>query len=322
MSKILSISIAAYNVETYIRNTLDSLIDPEIIDDIEVFVVDDGGKDGTLDIVKEYSDKYPGSVFGVHKENGGYGSVINKSVELATGKYFKQLDGDDWFDTENLKKLVALLKTIDTDAVYTQTNEVYEGTDKIVNSDLFANLEEGKHSFSDADFQKPISMHSTTVKTKILKDMKLSITEHCFYTDVEYVNFPLPYLKSFYVCHFPVYMYRLGREGQSVSPEGIKKHYKEHEKVFFHIADVYNSLKDKNKKKLLMLRLRKEVASQCKYYCMLDRSAENKKQLKEFVNRVEEVCPRALSEAKKYSRFVKLLCGSKFMLYPFMKKFM
>ena len=269
MSKILSISIAAYNVENYIRNTLDSLIDPDIIDDIEIFVVDDGGKDGTLDIVKEYSDKYPGSVFGVHKENGGYGSVINKSAELATGKYFKQLDGDDWFDTENLKKLVDLLKTIDTDAVYTQTNEVYEGTDKIVNSDLFANLKEGEHSFSDAEFRKPISMHSTTVRTQILKDMKLNITEHCFYTDVEYVNFPLPYLKTFYVCHFPVYMYRLGREGQSVSPEGIKKHYKEHEKVFFHIADVYNSLKDKNKKKLLMLRLRKEVASQCKYYCML-----------------------------------------------------
>jgi glycosyltransferase involved in cell wall biosynthesis len=121
MEKILTISIAAYNVEGYIRQTLNSLIAPEILDKLEVFVVDDGGNDGTLAIAKEYEAKYPGTFHAVHKENGGYGSTINYSVEHATGKFFKQLDGDDWFQTDNLVALVKVLETLDTDCVYTQT---------------------------------------------------------------------------------------------------------------------------------------------------------------------------------------------------------
>ena len=105
MSKILTISVAAYNVENYISNTLESLLVDDI-DDIEILVEDDGGIDNTANIVKEYEEKYPNVVKLIHKENGGYGSTINKSLEIATGKYFKQLDGDDWYDSNNFKKFL------------------------------------------------------------------------------------------------------------------------------------------------------------------------------------------------------------------------
>ena len=59
MSKILTISIAAFNVEKYIRETLTSLCDDEVIDDLEIFVIDDDGKDHTLEIAKEFANKYP-----------------------------------------------------------------------------------------------------------------------------------------------------------------------------------------------------------------------------------------------------------------------
>ena len=68
MEKLLTISIAAYNVEGYIRNTLDSLIVPEILDKLEVFIVDDGGNDNTLQIAREYESKYPETFHAVHKE--------------------------------------------------------------------------------------------------------------------------------------------------------------------------------------------------------------------------------------------------------------
>ena len=57
MSKILTISVAAYNVENYISNTLESLLVDDI-DDIEILVEDDGGIDNTANIVKEYEEKY------------------------------------------------------------------------------------------------------------------------------------------------------------------------------------------------------------------------------------------------------------------------
>ena len=61
VEKTLSISIAAYNVEEFLKNTLDSLVAPEIMDDIEVLIIDDGSKDNTAAIGKEFVDKYPNS---------------------------------------------------------------------------------------------------------------------------------------------------------------------------------------------------------------------------------------------------------------------
>ena len=57
MDKILTVSIAAYNVADYIRHTLDSIISQGCIDALQILVVDDGGKDDTLSIVKEYEQK-------------------------------------------------------------------------------------------------------------------------------------------------------------------------------------------------------------------------------------------------------------------------
>ena len=130
MNKVLTISIAAYNVGSYIRATLDSLIVSEVLDKLEVFIIDDGGKDDTLAIAQEYADKYPDVFFPVHKENGGYGSTVMWSVEHASGKYFKLLDGDDWFTTENLAEYVKRMENSDADAFVSNTAKAVEGEEK------------------------------------------------------------------------------------------------------------------------------------------------------------------------------------------------
>ena len=58
-TKILTISIAAYNAEKYIEKTLDSIIKSKYISDIEVFVIDDGGMDNTLKIAENYKSRFP-----------------------------------------------------------------------------------------------------------------------------------------------------------------------------------------------------------------------------------------------------------------------
>ena len=229
MEKLLTVSVAAYNVADYIRDTLDSLLHPECIDAMEILVVDDGGTDETLSIVKEYEDKYPNCVFGIHKENGGYGSVINTSIRRATGKFFKQLDGDDWFETENLPAFLELLRRIDADYVVTPMRMVNESDGTEVIRDYFEDTPEGTYPFDEMDFQKISPMHCSCFRTELLQKHDITITEHCFYTDVELVNRPVPYLNSIGIFHKPIYVYRVGREGQSVSKTGIRKHYKEHE---------------------------------------------------------------------------------------------
>ena len=68
MNKILTVSIAAYNVEEFIENTLNSLL-IDNIEDLEILVQDDGGNDRTKEIVEEYEKKYPDIIKLVHKEN-------------------------------------------------------------------------------------------------------------------------------------------------------------------------------------------------------------------------------------------------------------
>lgn len=59
MQKVLSVSVAAYNVENFIVQCLDSFVDTEILDQIEVLVTDDGSTDSTREIVKKYQEQYP-----------------------------------------------------------------------------------------------------------------------------------------------------------------------------------------------------------------------------------------------------------------------
>ena len=68
--KALTILIPVYNTEKYIKRCLDSLIVSEIMDDIEILLVNDGGKDHSVEIIQKYVDSYPETVRLIDKENG------------------------------------------------------------------------------------------------------------------------------------------------------------------------------------------------------------------------------------------------------------
>lgn len=325
MEKVLTVSIAAYNDEKYIRETLESVINDErIIDKIEVLVCDDGGKDSTLDIVREYSAKYPDSVFPVHKENGGYGSVINHNVRLARGKYFKQLDGDDWFKTENMMEFINVLESTDADCVYTQRMIKYEKTNTYETDLRFNHLPNGEYSYKDTPLKKLATMHGSTLKTQLLKDIDLKITEKCLYTDTEFISLALPKSETFYNLNLPIYIYRIGREGQSVSVEGWRKHYKEHEIVFWNMVKIYNSIdpSEKNKRDLLLYRLFAEYCNNLKMYSVLKINKQNFNDLKSFANKVKTENPEIYEYSCKNSRFANLLAKTNYLSYPFMKLFL
>lgn len=225
--KILTISIAAYNVEKYINKCLESLFkDKDIVNYLDIIVEDDGSTDCTSVIAKEYEKLYPLSVRVINKRNGGYGSTINNSINLAKGKYFKQLDGDDWFDENNLGMFVRWLKSIDTDFVFTPYYNCYEeGVSDLI--DNCKNVTCDYECISSLNSCGNFAMHELTIKTKLLKDNNIEISENCFYTDNEYTFLPLMFAKNVSKFNKPIYCYRLGRDGQSVSIAGVQKHYED-----------------------------------------------------------------------------------------------
>ena len=96
MEKLLTISVAAYNVEAYLDQLMASVIASGVLDAIEVLIVSDGSTDRTAEIARGYEAQYPASVRLIEKPNGGHGSTINRGIREAKGKFFRALDGDDW----------------------------------------------------------------------------------------------------------------------------------------------------------------------------------------------------------------------------------
>ena len=95
MQKLLTIIVPTYNMQDYLRHCLDSLIvSNEWLDLLEVLVINDGSKDKSSEIGHEFEMLYPNTFVVIDKENGNYGSCINKGLEIATGKYVKVLDSD------------------------------------------------------------------------------------------------------------------------------------------------------------------------------------------------------------------------------------
>lgn len=223
MEKLLTVSVAAYNMEKYLRQTLESMALPEIVDRLEVFVVDDGGRDASLDIAREYEAHFPGSFHAVHKANGGYGSTINWSLAHATGRYFRPLDGDDWFDRDGLLRLMDALETAGADAVYTPHVSVeFDGDaerSKLVKGGIMTAT-----SFAELRDPLQLSMHRVTYRTDVLRAAGLNLPERILYTDSIYVCAPFAAARTILPLDFPLYCHRVGRDEQSISSAVRARH--------------------------------------------------------------------------------------------------
>lgn len=239
MQKVLTVTIPSYNVAKYLEQTLGSFVDEQILDDIEVLIVDDGSKDSTPQIGASFEARYPNSFRVISKENGGHGSTINRGIQEAKGTYFKVVDGDDWVNTDDFVKLVKELKGCTAEYVVTNYFEVMDGTGE-QNPVMYREfLGKKVLSFAEVATQRQLAMHSLVIRTDVLRDNQIRLDEHCFYVDVEYTLFPVPYVETVQYMDLFVYMYRLDQVTQSVSIQGYQKHMQNHIDVIMHLTDFY-----------------------------------------------------------------------------------
>ena len=230
--KVLSISIAAYNVESTLKECLDPFLKSTVLDELDIMIVDDGSGDHTTAIAQEYQELYPDTFRLIKKKNGGWGSTVNSGIKEARGVYFKQLDGDDYYEPEALNKFIQYLKSEPSDLVISPYITYDSETGKIITTedcnpgcDLLK-----KYLIKDIPEFAPF-MHSLSIKTKLLQKGGVKVTEHCFYTDTEFVLKACNQADSISFFDKPIYYYRRAAVGQSMSLSGFEKHYMEQYKV-------------------------------------------------------------------------------------------
>lgn len=274
MNKLLTIVIPTYNVEKYLERCLDTLVYNEDIQKyLEIIIVNDGSTDNSLKIAREYEKKYE-SIKVLDKENGGHGSTINAGLKVATGKYFRVIDSDDWVNVIDFKKFILDLKDIDCDAiitnfsreyVYNNTSKKYKYSKQIEYNKIYNLSNFDLSKFNDDYFY----MATTSYKTEILKKNNILLDENMFYVDMEYVIFPFAYINNFILLDYDIYRYFIGRPDQSVNIKSFVKNRANHEYVLKKLINYYSSIElSKNKmdyiKKILILMANTHYIIYCK----------------------------------------------------------
>ena len=167
MCKIISVSIAAYNVEKTLIRAIESILAVKQKDLVEVIIINDGSTDNTLKIARKYQEKYPDSITVIDKKNEGYGSTIMAAVKVAKGKYFKVLDGDDYYETTEFEHLIDKLVCARADMIITPFEKIYaDGRRKVLD---YKEIKELKGDILNA-IDRNIDMQGIAYNTSILRD--------------------------------------------------------------------------------------------------------------------------------------------------------
>ncbi len=245
--KLISFTVPCYNSQVYMKKCIDSLLTGGR--DVEIIIVNDGSKDGTLKLANEYKENYPDTVKVIDKENGGHGSGVNAGLKAAEGLYFKVVDSDDWLDTDALNELLGVIRLhlsegrlpdlYVTNFIY---DRVYDGTKHV--SSYEKKMPQGKIFGWDGvkkfRFSHMMLMHALLYKRENLLKSGTRLPEHTFYVDNIFAYKPLPFMQTVYYLNVDLYHYFIGRADQSVNRKNIIARYEQQLLVMREMTDAYS----------------------------------------------------------------------------------
>lgn len=177
---LVSIIIPVYNVEKYIKECLESVIN-QTYKNLEIILVDDGSPDNCGKICDEYSEK-DSRIHVIHKANGGVSSARNAGIEASTGEWIYFCDPDDWIELDLIKKALGFSIKNNCDMCMFDYNAVYKN--KYIHHDglknrktLFTELNDSKLFF---DYSCSCgTMCNVITKSNIIKQLRFDESFSC-----------------------------------------------------------------------------------------------------------------------------------------------
>ncbi len=323
--KILSVSVAAYNLGDMIRDNLDSFIKApkEVLNKIEILVTNDGSTDDTPKIIKEYEKKYPNSIKLINQKNQGAGSTVNSGIKHATGKYFKMIDGDDWVESINLESIIEKLEKTDADIVLTDMLTYNEAQKRITDRSGYNLKENVDTKFTEVCNSIDIQMHNTMFKTELLKKNRIKL-DNGFYTDIEYVLLPLPFVKKIAYFAEPLYVYRIARAGQSMSKASMRKNAAQHLAVLKRLIDEYDKVRKNlppETDRYLIDAIGRMANTELRVELLKEEPKEAKKEsIKDYFAWVESYGGKEIYKSFLKGRKARILKLTNFKTIPYLKK--
>lgn len=203
---LISILIPAYNVDKYLRECLDSVIN-QTYRDLQIVIVDDGSNDSTGKICDEYAAK-DSRIEVYHIPNGGVANARNILLSKIKGDYFLFVDSDDWIEPDTIEFLI---------------NKIIDNNADIVTYEMFKNAgsleiiyQYNENLYDNDSFVAEFLRHNKINGSLCNKLIKSSLIENNkFRTDISYGEDALfcwkllPKVKGVVVTNIPKYFYRM-----------------------------------------------------------------------------------------------------------------
>lgn len=197
--KKVSVIVPFYNVEKYIDRCLNSLVN-QTLEDIEIIIVNDGSKDNSETIAKEYSSKYKDKIIYLEKENGGLSDARNYAIPYATGEYIAFLDSDDYVEIDMYEQMYEKAKKenadiVECDFLWEYPNEKIESKGKIYKD---------KH---DILLNARVVAWNKLIKKELIEKTKVKFPYGLRYEDVEFFYKLIPYINKLDIVNKPFVHY-------------------------------------------------------------------------------------------------------------------
>lgn len=218
----VSVIIPVYNVEKYLEQCLDSVIN-QTLKDIEIICVNDGSTDNSKNILEKYAQK-DSRIKILTQENKGQGAARNRGIKEATGKYLYFVDSDDWLVNNALEKLFNHITKTNADICvcglifYDQTDNSYRPR-KVYSISDFTNNEEDICTYKD--FSKiiftQVEVSLKMYDSEFFRKNNLFFAEGVFFEDVITHTKAMILAQRVTFLGEHLYYYRKAREGSTMS---------------------------------------------------------------------------------------------------------
>lgn len=142
----ITVIIPVYNVEQYLEECLESVIN-QTLKDIEIICVDDGSTDNSWIILKKYASQYKNMIL-MNQMNSGAGAARNKALKIAKGEFAAFMDGDDYYPSNDV-----------LEALYNSA----KANNVLISGGSYSRLNHGCISFNFRGFGKKLSFHSDKI---------------------------------------------------------------------------------------------------------------------------------------------------------------
>jgi len=205
----ISVIIPVYNMEKYLGECLDSILQ-QTLSDLEMIIINDGSTDSSLSIIREYQ-KRDSRIVVIDKANAGVGAARNDGIKAATGDYLAFMDPDDMYASENV--LLHLYQTAEAENVPVaggktvllyQDGKTQEETVKTV-----GNITVNAHGVTEyKNYQYDYGYVCYIYRRDLLLENQIFFPLYSRFQDPPFFVKAMIAAERFYVLDEPVYLYR------------------------------------------------------------------------------------------------------------------